>query len=172
MVLGAPIIKLLTGSGRSSERGRSRLRIRNISPMRAIVSSCRLAILSFTACSKMTFIINSDGFSGKSVEGFITCSEAFSKWSSSRRCMNWSLGVEVGICSVRGHDSSPPLISSSDPLPGRMGGGAGDSAHTATAQVMKSPQTHGRSNCVVRGFRITGTKIPAIWKPPGDSPEN
>ena len=72
--------------------------------------------------------MNSDGFSGKRVEGFMIWSEALSKWSSSRFCMKRSLGVEVGNCSVRGHDNSPPLISNSDPLPGRMGGGVGESA--------------------------------------------
>ena len=86
-------------------------------------------MLSFTACSKITFNMNSDGFSGNMVEGRMMFKDADSRCSFSFFCMNRSLGVEEGSCSVRGHDNSPPFISNSDPLPGRMGGGVEDWAY-------------------------------------------
>lgn len=73
--------------------------------------------------------MNSDGFSGNMVEGRMMFKDADSRCSFSFFCMNRSLGVEEGSCSVRGHDNSPPFISNSDPLPGRMGGGVEDWAY-------------------------------------------
>lgn len=61
--------------------------------------------------------MNSDGFSGNMVEGRMMFKDADSRCSFSFFCMNRSLGVEEGSCSVRGHDNSPPFISNSDHCP-------------------------------------------------------
>ena len=118
-------------------------------------------MLSFTACSKITFNMNSDGFSGNMVEGRMMFKDEDSRCSFSFFCMNRSLGVEEGSCSVRGHDNSPPFISNSDPLPGRMGGGVEDWAY-AVWQKKDSPHVQHKKTIIVRGVSITAANISSI----------
>ena len=97
-------------------------------------------MLSFTACSKITFNMNSDGFSGNMVEGRMMFKDADSRW---------------------GHDNSPPFISNSDPLPGRMGGGVEDWAY-AVWQKKDSPHVQHKKTIIVRGVSITAANISSI----------
>ena len=105
--------------------------------------------------------MNSDGFSGNRVEGRMMFKDADSRCSFSFFGMNRSLGVEEGSCSVRGHDNSPPFISNSDPLPGRMGGGVEDWAY-AVWQKKDSPHVQHKKIIIVRGVSITAANISSI----------